>query len=130
MTMSSGSSRVRMNSEGKNVLSYRFACTELARFDKVLHFSGMPSRSFRAMSHRRDFLKTTAAAGGVFLAGGIPNLARAASSLATPAPAPLKMLILGGTGYIGPHLVKHAVARGHEVTTFTRGRRNPELPET
>jgi 2'-hydroxyisoflavone reductase len=40
------------------------------------------------------------------------------------------MLILGGTGYIGPHLVKHAIARGHEVTIFTRGRRDPELPES
>jgi hypothetical protein len=36
--------------------------------------------------------------------------------------------ILGGTGYIGPHLVRLAVSRGHKVTTFTRGRRKPELP--
>jgi 2'-hydroxyisoflavone reductase len=82
------------------------------------------------MSNRRDFLKTTAAASGALLAGGIPNLAQAASSLATRAPAPLKVLILGGTGYIGPHLVKHAVSRGHTVTIFTRGRRDPELPES
>jgi len=82
------------------------------------------------MSNRRDFLKTTAAASGAILAGGFPNVARAASSLGTPAPAPLKILILGGTGYIGPHLVKHAISRGHEVTIFTRGRRDPELPES
>src|SRR3954465_2534503 len=82
------------------------------------------------MSNRRDFLKSTAAASGALLGGGIPNLARAASTLAAPAPAPLKMLILGGTGYIGPHLVKYAVARGHTVTTFTRGRKNPELPDS
>lgn len=82
------------------------------------------------MSNRRDFLKTTAAASGALLAGGIPSLARA-SSLATPASAPLKMLILGGTGYIGPHLVKHAVARGHTVSIFTRGRRDAsDLPES
>src|SRR6185369_11360285 len=44
--------------------------------------------------------------------------------------APLRILILGGTGFIGPHLVKHAVARGHKVTTFTRGRRDAELPDS
>jgi 2'-hydroxyisoflavone reductase len=38
------------------------------------------------------------------------------------------MLVLGGTGFIGPHLVRHAVARGHRVTIFTRGRRDADLP--
>ncbi|MDC0719013.1 NAD-dependent epimerase/dehydratase family protein [Nannocystis bainbridge] len=41
---------------------------------------------------------------------------------------PLDLLVLGGTGFIGPHLVRHAVARGHRVTIFTRGRRQAELP--
>jgi 2'-hydroxyisoflavone reductase len=36
----------------------------------------------------------------------------------------MRVLILGGTGFIGPHLVKHAVARGHKVSIFTRGRRD------
>jgi 2'-hydroxyisoflavone reductase len=40
----------------------------------------------------------------------------------------MDILILGGTGFIGPHLVRHAVARGHRVTIFTRGRRDAELP--
>jgi 2'-hydroxyisoflavone reductase len=40
----------------------------------------------------------------------------------------MNILILGGTGYIGPHLVRLAVSRGHKVTTFTRGRRKPGLP--
>jgi 2'-hydroxyisoflavone reductase len=44
------------------------------------------------------------------------------------APAPLKLLILGGTGFIGPHLVRLAVSRGHQVSIFTRGRRDGELP--
>ncbi len=39
----------------------------------------------------------------------------------------LKILILGGTGFIGPHEVQAALARGHEVTLFNRGRRNPGL---
>lgn len=42
--------------------------------------------------------------------------------------APLRILVLGGTGFIGPHLVRYAVSRGHSVTTFTRGRRQADLP--
>ncbi|MGH7127800.1 MAG: NAD-dependent epimerase/dehydratase family protein, partial [Planctomycetaceae bacterium] len=37
------------------------------------------------------------------------------------------ILILGGTNYIGPHLVHQALERGHRITTFTRGRRQPTL---
>ena len=40
---------------------------------------------------------------------------------------PLKILILGGTGFIGPHQVEYALARGHEVTLFNRGRTNAHL---
>lgn len=40
---------------------------------------------------------------------------------------PLRILILGGTGFIGPHQVRYAVARGHRVTLFNRGRTNPWL---
>ena len=81
------------------------------------------------MPNRRDFLRTTTVAGGALLTGGLPALARAASTVtAEPAAAPLNLLILGGTGFIGPHLVRHAVSRGHRVTIFTRGRRQAELP--
>ena len=82
------------------------------------------------MSSRRDFLRTTAVAGGALLGAG-PLLA-CASTLARSAAAPparkLDLLVLGGTGFIGPHLVRHAVARGHRVTIFTRGRRDADLP--
>jgi len=78
------------------------------------------------MPTRRDFLKTTA--GGVLMAGSSSTLARAASLIARRA-APLDLLVLGGTGFIGPHLVRHAVARGHRVTIFTRGRHDAELPD-
>jgi 2'-hydroxyisoflavone reductase len=38
----------------------------------------------------------------------------------------LRILILGGTGFIGPHQVDYALARGHRVTVFNRGRQgNP-----
>lgn len=34
-----------------------------------------------------------------------------------------KILILGGTGFIGPSMLDYAVKRGHEVSIFTRGNR-------
>jgi 2'-hydroxyisoflavone reductase len=34
-------------------------------------------------------------------------------------------LILGGTGFIGPHFVAALTARGHTVTLFNRGRKSP-----
>ncbi|MEO7723216.1 MAG: NAD-dependent epimerase/dehydratase family protein [Chthoniobacterales bacterium] len=43
---------------------------------------------------------------------------------------PLHILILGGTGFTGPYQVKYALARGHKVTVFNRGKTHPgELPE-
>jgi len=42
-------------------------------------------------------------------------------------PGALRILILGGTGFLGPHLVRYAISRGHSVTTFTRGRTEPRL---
>ena len=41
----------------------------------------------------------------------------------------MQLLILGGTGFIGPHLVRQALSRGHHVTIFTRGRRDGDLPD-
>lgn len=37
------------------------------------------------------------------------------------------LLILGGTGFLGPQLVEAALARGHQVTLFNRGKTNPHL---
>ncbi|MFI4950921.1 MAG: NAD-dependent epimerase/dehydratase family protein, partial [Caulobacterales bacterium] len=71
---------------------------------------------------RRDYLQLSAAAlSGLALSG---PLARAA----TPAKRKLKLLILGGTGFTGPHQVRYALSRGHEVTIFNRGRQPQEWP--
>jgi len=75
---------------------------------------------------RRDFLATVGAAAATapFLA-----CARTAQSIVSQAgKANLDILVLGGTGFIGPHLVRYAVGRGHRVTIFTRGRHDAELP--
>jgi 2'-hydroxyisoflavone reductase len=39
----------------------------------------------------------------------------------------VRLLVLGGTRYVGRHLVEHALAGGHDVTLFTRGRTGTDL---
>jgi len=39
----------------------------------------------------------------------------------------MRILVLGGTIFLGRHFVEQAVERGHDVTLFNRGRHNPEL---
>jgi len=39
----------------------------------------------------------------------------------------MRILILGGTVFLGRHVADAALARGHELTLFNRGRTNPEL---
>jgi 2'-hydroxyisoflavone reductase len=72
---------------------------------------------------RRDLLKTGAlAATGL----AVPALIARAFAAAVPKAAkPLRILILGGTGFIGPHQVRYALARGHKLTLFNRGK-NPQ----
>lgn len=63
-----------------------------------------------------------------FLAAGLV----AAVALGLPrrgftAPAPLRLLVLGGTGFLGPKFVEAAIAQGHTLTLFNRGKTNPQL---
>ena len=39
----------------------------------------------------------------------------------------MRILILGGTSFIGPHQVRYALDRGHEITLFNRGQTNTHL---
>jgi 2'-hydroxyisoflavone reductase len=39
----------------------------------------------------------------------------------------VRILILGGTKFLGRAIAESALARGHDLTLFTRGRTNPEL---
>jgi len=81
---------------------------------------------------RRQFLRISAAAGGAVALGQWPDHAQATSYQGLPdvpaADRALRILILGGTGFTGPFQVRYAVARGHQVTVFNRGRRQAELP--
>jgi 2'-hydroxyisoflavone reductase len=77
---------------------------------------------------RRDLLKLGALGAA---AAALPSLAVAQGGTAATAKAakPLRILILGGTGFTGPFQVNHALARGHKVTLFNRGQRpSPEWP--
>jgi 2'-hydroxyisoflavone reductase len=74
---------------------------------------------------RRHFVKTAAAAGAAL---GLRGAAEAAPI--QKAASPLRILILGGTGFTGPFQVNYAVARGHHVTVFNRGRRQADIPKS
>lgn len=68
---------------------------------------------------RRDFVHLGAA--------GVLGLGFGTFRLRPWRAAPLRILVLGGTGFIGPHQVRYARARGHTVTLFNRGRTGPGL---
>jgi 2'-hydroxyisoflavone reductase len=71
---------------------------------------------------RRKFIQVSAAASGALGLGVF-------TTKAAEKPKPLRILILGGTGFTGPFQVRYALERGHEVTVFNRGKTHPgELP--
>jgi len=72
---------------------------------------------------RRKFVKHTAV--GLAAAGLAPSALAALTRL--KAERKLNILILGGTAFLGPALVNDALARGHQVTLFNRGRTNTHL---
>src|SRR5215831_2702071 len=66
---------------------------------------------------RRAFLAASAASGALALWGRDPK---------KPS-KPLRILILGGTGFIGPAVTQVALDRGHKVTFFNRGKTRADL---
>jgi len=75
---------------------------------------------------RRDFVQLSILAGGA-VGIGLAEQTEAADATVEKATEKLKILVLGGTGLIGPPMVAHALARGHEVTLFNRGKTNSHL---
>lgn len=103
------------------------------------------------MTNRREFLTEALAAGGALVcaasgaaeqvrgpagesrgsagqAGGAVDESRGAAEQSRTAFKGLRILILGGTGNIGPYHVRAAVQRGHHVSVFSRGRTAADLP--
>jgi 2'-hydroxyisoflavone reductase len=70
---------------------------------------------------RRDLLQGAAALGALALPRALSGRTPA------KAPKPLRLLILGGTGFIGPAVTELAQARGHKVFFFNRGKTRPGL---
>jgi 2'-hydroxyisoflavone reductase len=71
---------------------------------------------------RRTFVRNAAVAGAA-LGSGLVQPAHAEARVRPAARSQrIRLLILGGTGFIGPHQVRYALARGHDVTVFNRGR--------
>ena len=78
---------------------------------------------------RREFLGQTAVAAGAALASASLGLSCHHETSHVPtAGAKKRILILGGTGFLGPKTVEAALARGHQVTIFNRGKREKLLP--
>lgn len=74
---------------------------------------------------RRDFMVR---AGGVAVGAVLaPSALGAVGAARAPEGKKLKILILGGTGQLGPFIVERARANGHELTLFNRGRTGPDL---
>ncbi|HWE31185.1 MAG TPA: NAD-dependent epimerase/dehydratase family protein, partial [Polyangia bacterium] len=59
------------------------------------------------------------------LAAGAAVAASSRLAWSASPPSPKKILILGGTAFLGPALVAVARARGHTLTLFNRGKTNP-----
>ncbi|HEX6309458.1 MAG TPA: NAD-dependent epimerase/dehydratase family protein [Longimicrobiales bacterium] len=84
---------------------------------------------------RRGFVRTAVVAGTALGIGFDPLSAQRRPLDQRPAQRPgrdaparrIRLLILGGTGFIGPHQVRYALERGHEVTIFNRGRSAPGM---
>lgn len=71
------------------------------------------------MNTRRQFLGASAAAAAWLTLPGYAKPPRRAPG------QPLRILVMGGTGFLGPHFVELAHDKGHRLTLFNRGKSNP-----
>jgi nucleoside-diphosphate-sugar epimerase len=69
------------------------------------------------MPSRRDFLRNASVAAAMAPFADVFGAA----------PRKLTILIMGGTGFLGPHIVNTATVRGHKLTLFNRGKTHPGL---
>ena len=70
------------------------------------------------MTSRREFIGMAA---GALASSPLLALTAGGAPAVQVATRPLSILVLGGTGFLGPHQIEYAVARGHRVTLFNRG---------
>jgi len=75
-------------------------------------------------STRREFLQASVIVGGSLAVGGASAMA---ARLTRVPHDEMRVLILGGTGFLGPQIVEAARAAGHSITLFNRGKTRPHL---
>lgn len=79
---------------------------------------------------RRTFLVSGAAAATALATTDLPAATTSRTAKSTPPLAPpkkRKILVLGGTGFLGPAIVRAGLAKGHQFSLFHRGKTNPGL---
>jgi 2'-hydroxyisoflavone reductase len=78
---------------------------------------------------RRQIIRAGLVGGAIAASGTLPGIAGMSGAVAaeTKSANSLRILMLGGTGYIGPHMVSEFLRRGHQVSLFNRGRTNEDL---
>ena len=64
---------------------------------------------------------------GLAMGASLPLAAASPEKTEARKPAKKRLLFLGGTGFIGPPMVRYAVERGHEVSIFTRGKTRADV---
>ena len=87
-------------------------------------------RNDHSIRDRRQFLQASIAAGALVAARASAQSSKPAAARSdekSRAATPKKLLILGGTGFLGPAIVEAAQARGHTLTLFNRGKTRPNL---
>jgi 2'-hydroxyisoflavone reductase len=81
---------------------------------------------------RRSFMNNSLKAAALIPLSGLPLQGLAMNQQKDALPkstrtGPLKILLLGGTSFLGPHQIAYALKRGHSITTFTRGKTKPTV---
>jgi 2'-hydroxyisoflavone reductase len=113
---------VRCISRKINPRSNRHWCGKFKRSKPKRHQTNM---TIKNNNQRRQFLKASAVALGT--AATVQGVSRAAMAESGASTKSLNVLFLGGTGFIGPHMVRACLDQGHQVTLFNRGKRNNDL---
>lgn len=81
------------------------------------------------MANRRKFIKTSLKVGALlpFAGTALISCGSVEAEIGEGQAKQLRILILGGTSFLGPHQIVYALERGHSVTTFTRGKTRPTV---
>lgn len=76
---------------------------------------------------RRTFINTVAKSSLLLPLVGTSNLTAESSDPHISKVSPLKILILGGSSFLGPHQIAYALKQGHSVSMFSRGKTEPTI---